>query len=99
MNSKEVFTECHCLLAHLYVVTWCNSWETIPAACPEVGGGTDAQVTFRQGSESAQSQSDWDSEEPSLMKNVPSCGRRDGLEWSLKVTSSSKQSVILLKSF
>lgn len=64
----------------------------IPAACPEVGGGTDTPVTSRLGSESAQSQADWDSEEPDLMKNVPSHGRKDGLEWSLKVTYSFKQS-------
>lgn len=43
----------------------------------------------RQGSLSAQSQAGWDTENPDLGKDVPSHGRRDGLEWSLKVTCSS----------
>lgn len=100
MNSKEVLTECPPLLSHLYVVTCFQ---------PQLGGNPSClprgtrwywhTTTSRLGSESAQSQADWDSEEPDLMKNVPSHGRRDGLEWFPKVTCSSKQSVILWKSF
>lgn len=88
----------YCLTC-MWLPAFSSSWEAIPAACPEVGGGTDTPTASRLGSESARSQADWDSEEPDLMKNVPSHGRRDGLEWFPKVTCNSKQSVILWKSF
>lgn len=79
----------------MWLPAFSNSWEAIPAAGPEVGDGTDTPAASRLGSESARSQADWDSEEPDLMENVPSHGRRDGLEGFSQGTCSSKQSVIL----
>lgn len=49
----------------------------IPAAHSEVGGGTDMPVTCRQG---AQSQAGWASEQPDLVKDVPS--KAEGVDWN-----------------
>lgn len=52
---------------------------SIPAARSEVGGGTDMPVTSRQGSEGAQRQAGWDSEQPDLVKDV---SKAEGVGWN-----------------
>lgn len=68
-----------CSLVCSYLVA-ATAGRPVPAACPEVGGGTDTPMTSRQGSQSAQSQAGWDSEQPDLVKGVRSHGGRDGLD-------------------
>lgn len=52
----------------------------IPASHSEVRGGTDVPVTSGQSSEGARSQAGWNSEQPDLVKDVPS--KAEGLDWN-----------------
>lgn len=82
MSSKEVLTECHNWLAHFYVVTWLQQQlgDQSQLLTQRLRGGTDVPVTSGQSSEGAWSQAGWDSEQPDLVKDVPS--KAEGLDWN-----------------